>query len=88
LNDEGTYKSWLNATTAFIDKNLYKPSSLKRTINPKGASTFSVVVLCDRGIDGVMRAGLRLEEQKLFYRVNDKEIQCGKINLKNLRLGK
>jgi hypothetical protein len=88
FNDEGTFKSWGPAIPAFLDKNLYKPSSLKTTINPKGASNFSVVVLCDRGIDGVMRAGLSLKEQKLFYSVNDKEIHCGKINLKNLRLWK
>ena len=71
---------------SFLDNNRHKSSSLKRTINPKGSSTFYVVTLSNRGVDGTIRAGLSLKEQNLFYRVNDKEIHSGKINLKNLRL--
>jgi hypothetical protein len=59
---------------------------LKRTINPKRSTTFYVVTLSNRGVDGTIRAGLSLKEQNLFYRINDKEIHCGKINLKNSRL--
>ena len=73
---------------SFLDNNRYKSSSLKRTINPKGSSTFYVATLSTRGVDGTIRAGLSLKEQNLFYRVNDKEIHCGKVNLKNLRLWK
>lgn len=73
---------------SFLDNNRYKSPLLKRTINPKGSSTFYVVTLCNHGVDGTIRAGLSLKEQNLFYRVNDKEIDCGKINLKNLRLWK
>ena len=79
FNDYGALKS-------FLDNNLYQSSSLKRTIHPKGSGTFYVVTLSDRGVDGTIRAGLSLKEQNLFYRINDKEIHCGKINLKNLRL--
>src|SRR5688500_10013545 len=85
LNDYDTLKS-------FLDNNRYQSSSLKRTINPKGSSSFYVITLYDPGVDsnhgvgGVLRAGLSLKEQNLFYRINDKEIYCGKINLKNLRL--
>ena len=71
---------------SFLDNNRYQSSSLKRTIHPKGSSTFYVVILSDRGVDGTIRAGLSLKGQNLFYRINDKEIDCGKINLKNLRL--
>ena len=71
---------------SFLDSNRFKSSSLKRTINPKGSSTFYVVTLSNRGVDGTIRTGLSLKEQNLFYRINDKEIHCGKINLKNLRL--
>ncbi len=71
---------------SFLDNNRHQSSSLKRTIHPKGSSAFYVVTLSDRGVDGILRAGLSLKEQNLFYRINDKEIHCGKINLKNLRL--
>jgi hypothetical protein len=71
---------------SFLDNNRHQSSSLKRTIHPKGSSTFYVVTLSNRGVGGILRTGLSLKEQNLFYRVNDKEIHCGKINLKNLRL--
>ena len=73
---------------SFLDKGLQKASSLKRTINPKGSSAFYVVTLFNRGVDGTLRTGLSLKGQNLFYRINDKEIHCGKINSKNLMLQK
>jgi hypothetical protein len=73
---------------SFLDNNRHQSSSLKRTIPPKGSSTFYVVALSNKGVGGTIRAGLSLKEQDLFYRVNDKEIRCGKINLKNLILKK
>jgi hypothetical protein len=70
---------------SFLDKTHNKSSSLKRTINPKESSAFYVVTLFNRGVDGALRTALSLKEQNLFYSVNDKEIHCGKINLKLLR---
>jgi hypothetical protein len=61
---------------------------LKRTINPKGSSAFYVVTLSNRGICGTLRTGFSLKGQNLFYRVNDKEILCGKIDLTKLMLRK
>jgi hypothetical protein len=66
---------------SFLDNNRHKLSSLKRTINPKGSSAFYVVTLSDHGVDGTLRTGFSLKGQNLFYRVNDKEILCGKIDL-------
>ncbi len=74
------------AIKSFLDNNRHKSFTLKRTINPKGSGTFYVVTLSNRGVDGMLRAGFSLKEQNLFYSVNDKEIHCGKINLKNFRL--
>jgi hypothetical protein len=82
LNDYGlTIKS-------FLDNNLHKSSSLKRTINPKGSSAFYVVTLSNRGVGGTLRTGFSLKGQNLLYRVNDKEILCGKIDLTKLMLRK
>lgn len=64
---------------SFLDNNLHKSSSLKRTINPKDSSAFYVVILSNRGVNGTLRTGLSLKEKDLFYRINDKEIYCGKI---------
>lgn len=71
---------------SFLDHYRHKSSSLKRIIHPKTSSAFYVVALSDRGANGILRTELSLKENNLFYRINDKEIPCGSINLKNLRL--
>jgi hypothetical protein len=80
----------------FLDNNIHKPSSLKRTIDPKGSSGFYVVILYDKGVSGPTRTGLNLKGQNLFYKVaryqgkqgvslaDEIEINCGSFNLKNL----
>jgi hypothetical protein len=85
---------------SFLDDNIHKSASLRRTINPKESNGFYVVILClTDGAHGTMRTGLSLKGQNLFYRINvdgsksnskssDQEIQCGSINLKNLVLQK
>jgi len=96
------YNYGLTGLKSFLDNNIHKPSSLKRTINPKESSGFYVVIL---GLTtevvapaGVLRTGLSLKRQDLFYRfsryaskpglplISEKEINCGSINLKNLIL--
>jgi len=86
---------------SFLDSSIHKPSLLKRTIYPKESSGFYVVklALTTQGGDiDILRTGLTLKGQDLFYRVSvynstappsiisEKEIPCGSINLKNLML--
>ena len=78
---------------SFLDNNIHKPSSLKRTINPKESSGFYVAILFDSGVVGPFRTGLSIKGQNLFYKVtrytgkqgvslvDEKEIHCGSINL-------
>ena len=86
---------------SFLDNNIHKPSSLKRTINPKESSGFYFVMLIlTEEATGMTRTGLSLKGQDLFYKISrysitkpvslidEKEIHCGSINLKNLRLHK
>ena len=85
---------------SFLDNSVHKSSSLKRTINPKESSGFYVVILFDKGVFGPFRTGLSIKGQNLFYRVtryagkqggsliDEKEINCGSINLKKLVLQK
>jgi hypothetical protein len=73
---------------SFLDNSRHKSSSLKRTIHPGSSTAFYVVTLSNRGVGGMLRTGLALRGQNLFYSVNDKEIHCGSINLKNLMLQK
>lgn len=70
----------------FLDKNRNKSSSLKRIINPKSSSAFYVVPLSNQGVNGTLRTEFSLKGQNLFYRINDKEIPCGSIHFKNLKL--
>ena len=93
------------AIKSFLDKSIHQSTSLKRTINPKESSGFYVVKLSlvsegARGGGDILRTGLILKGQDLFYRVSvykstappsvisEKEIPCGSINLKNLMLKK
>ncbi|MEI9946466.1 MAG: hypothetical protein WDN26_19875 [Chitinophagaceae bacterium] len=102
---EGLFNYGLTNLESFLDKSIHKPSSLKRTINPKGSSGFYVVKLSlvsegPHGGGDILRTGLILKGQDLFYRVSvynstappsvisEKEIHCGSINLKNLILKK
>ena len=84
---------------SFLDNSIHKPSSLKRTINPKELGGFYVAILCDSGVVGPFRTGLNIKGQNLFYKVtriagsqgvivDEKEIDCGSINLKNLVIQK
>jgi hypothetical protein len=84
---------------SFLDNSIHKPSSLKRIINPKESSGFYIVILSltVEGATGMLRTGLSLKGQNLFYRIsrytstparqppsliNEKEVHCGNINLK------
>jgi hypothetical protein len=73
---------------SFLDNNLHKSSLLKRTISQKSSSAFYVVTLSNRGVGGTLHTGLSIQEQNLFYRINDKEIPCGKINFRKIMLQK
>ncbi|WP_281632639.1 hypothetical protein [Flavobacterium luteolum] len=68
----------------FFDKNIDKPSSLKRIIRPKELTGFYVVTLRLVGGEkyGVLRTEFSLKGQNLFYKIRDKEIQCGSIEIK------
>lgn len=70
----------------YLDHNFSKQAHLVRTINPKDSSGFYVITLFNKGINGTLRTGLNIKETKLTYRINDKEIECGYINLKQLKL--
>jgi hypothetical protein len=67
-----------------LDKGFHNASSLEKTIKPNGSYMFYVVTLFNQGVDGVVRAELSLKERNLFYRINDKVINCGQINLSKL----
>jgi hypothetical protein len=85
---------------SFLDTGINKSYSLKRTINPKESTAFYVVMLSNKGVDGTLRTGLSLKGHNLFYKISayksisghplmdEKEINCGSINLNNLLLKK
>ncbi len=73
---------------AVLGNKLQKSSSLQRTVNSKETSLIYVVTLFKQGVNGTVRAGFSLKDDKLYYRVNDKEIHCGQFNIKNLKLQK
>lgn len=79
---------------SFLDSNIHKPSSFKRTINPKESGGFYFVMLISTlEATGMTRTGLSLKGQDLFYKISrysvtkpsslidEKGIHCGSINL-------
>ena len=67
---------------SFLDTGFNKPTMLQRTINPKEECLFYIATLYNRGVDGVVRAGLFLKEKDFFYRITGIETSCGQIVLK------
>ena len=63
----------------FLDKNFEKSPELIKTINPNDSYSFYVVALSNKGVDGVVRAGFALQKEKLIYKINNHEINCGRI---------
>ncbi len=79
---EPLFNYGLTELESILDSGFHKPSSLQQTISPKESSTFYVITLFNRGVEGPVRADLSLKEQNLFYRINGKEIRCGQSNFK------
>ena len=67
---------------SFLDENIEKPSKFVKTINPNESYLFYVIALSNQGIDGVVRAGFELQQQKLIYKINNHEIDSGQIKTK------
>ena len=68
----------LTGLDAILDNKHLNLSSLKKTINSNENSLFYVVTLFKEGVEGTVRAGFSLKDDNIYYRVNDKEIYCGK----------
>lgn len=93
---ESLFNYGLADLAPFLNKNIHKPSSLKRNLHPKESTGFYVVMLClIEGARGVIRTGLSMNGQDLFYNVKidgsrsntrsiDKEIRCGTIKIETL----
>ena len=103
IDKEPLYDYGMTGLKSFLDNNIHKPSSLKRTINPKESSGFYVVLLSltkEITPGSTLRTGFTLKGQDLFYTIsryaskaghpliNENEIHCGSINLKDLMLRK
>jgi hypothetical protein len=84
LDKDPLFNYGLTGLKSFLDTSFNKPTMLQRTLNPKEACLFYVIDLHHRGVNGVVRAGLSLKDNNLFYRVNDKQIPCGQLVFKKL----
>ncbi len=65
-----------------INPNLQRLTSLQETIHPKSTSSFYVVTLFSEALEGSVRAGLRIKDEHFFYRINDRDIHIGQLNIK------
>lgn len=66
----------------YLNSHLHTQNRFKRTIKPNDSSGLYVVTLFNQGVNGTLRSGLKINGDRLLYRVNDKTIDCGEIGLK------
>lgn len=103
VDKEPLYDHGMADLKSFLDSHIDKPSSIKRTINPKKATGFYVVLLSlttEITPGSTMRTGLVIKGQSLVYKISryaskpghpllsEQEINCGSINVKDLVLQK
>ena len=84
----------------YLETGIHRSHSLKRAIPPKESTAFYVVMVSNKGVNGTIRTGLSLKGQNLIYRISayksipghplleEKEINCGSIDIKNLVIQK
>ena len=70
IEKEPMYDYGMPGLKSFLDNNIDKPSSLRRTINPKESSGFYVVILFDHEVGGPFQTGLCIKGQNLVYRIS------------------
>lgn len=68
-----------------LDNHYRGQADFKKVISPNDFGSFYVIVLFNKGVEGTVRAGLSIKGPKMVYRVNDKEVELGDINLKQLK---
>lgn len=78
----------LEDLNSVLNGKFENPSTLVRTVNPNETSRFYVVSLFKKGVNGVVRAGMSLNNEKIYYRVNDQKFLSGRANINNLKLKK
>lgn len=83
LEKESLYDYGATGLKSFLETGVTKPTMLQRTINPKEECLFYIGTLFFCPANGPSRGELVLKEQGLFYRMNDMEIHCGQIVIKN-----
>lgn len=75
----------LDDIDAVLINKLQDPTFLQKTINSNETCLFYIITLFKKGVNGTIRTGLSLKDDKLYYRVNGKEILLGRLNNRKLK---
>lgn len=67
----------------YLNANYFLKAPLNKVIPSKSNYTFHVISLFNTWVEGTVRQGFSLNQNKLSYRVNDKIIECGELNQLN-----
>lgn len=74
----------LSDLDSILENVVHKSSSFHTRIAPNDEYGFYVVTLFNKRVKGVVRTALTLKGQGLYYRINGKEVVCGKLSFKNI----
>ncbi|UKN02274.1 hypothetical protein K6119_01915 [Paracrocinitomix mangrovi] len=64
---------------SFLDENINKPTELNRKVHSNESFSFYVVAVFNRGVQGTLRSEITLQDQSIYYTVNEKKMQIGSI---------
>lgn len=83
LDKEPLFLYGLSDLESVLDEGFYSSSSIRSDIKPKDSHLFYVVALFNKGVEGVVRAGFSLKDQKLIFTINGTDIPCGEMKVKS-----
>ncbi len=72
----------LTTSDFLINTNLPHLVSLQENIKPGEKKFIYFMTLFEKGLEGVVRAGLKIQGERLFYNINGKDIHAGFFNIK------
>jgi hypothetical protein len=72
----------LEDLNSVLNGKLQNPSTLVSTVNTNETFRFYVVSLFKEGVNGKVRAGMSLKNEKIYYSVNDLEILSGLLSFR------
>lgn len=71
----------LENLNSVLDSGIGESSASVTILEPKSSHMFYTLALSNKGVNGVVRAGFRLDQQKVLFQINGIEFECGAFEI-------